>query len=146
MGLATFHPDNIMRYAFVRPVGKTGFEITLDWPQIERLAKESNLPVNLTLLEESCKYTIQKYICDVFRVNKSNPKGAKVLPYMAALTVFETARLLFENASDPKTEGDTGYFDTPEHLREENQQDFKPDGKADIEAMKKIIFERMRED
>lgn len=145
MGLATFHPDNIMRYVFVRPKGRSGFEITLDWPNIERLAKESNLPVNLTLLEESCRYAIDKYICSIFRVDKNKPKGARVLPYMTALTIFETARLLFENRADPKTEGDTGYFDTPEELRD-SDKGFQTAKGADVDYMKKIIFERMKED
>jgi hypothetical protein len=70
-------------------------------------------------------------------VPKDKPEKAKILPWMAALLIYECARQMLEIDSNPDTAGDIGDSTTPEDFRVESDSIHAGD-KGEIEVLEEV--------
>lgn len=130
-----FEPSNIMRYITVyNNGGKT--EISVDWRSLITMISLNNIPIHPDIFKGACLAAINKHICEVFQVPKNKPGALKTMPYMVALVIFETTKIILQEDIKQSVPGDIGDETVDQAFRSDNEKlEKSPDGKLLIEKL-----------
>lgn len=96
IALGSFEPDNIVRHVTMFDDPDGGVRIKIDWQSVAGLMEGCKLPISPYVLQQYSNMNLEKYIEKQFMVDKNKPNSKRVIPWMVANVIWESARLLIE--------------------------------------------------